>query len=130
VAFTNDLRPRSPRLAHAASRYNSKAWLSPTLVEEGASIGAAAVILAGVSLRRYCMVAAGAVITKSVPPHALAIGVPARIAGWVCCCGEKLTIERVEGATGYCEHCLYAFQYMKGEVRIATPSAGRIFVAS
>jgi UDP-2-acetamido-3-amino-2,3-dideoxy-glucuronate N-acetyltransferase len=123
VAFTNDLRPRSPRLAHAASRYNSQAWLSPTLVQEGASIGAAAVILAGVTLRKYCMVAAGAVVTKTVPSHALVMGAPARIAGWVCCCGEKLNIEQVESATGYCERCLHEFQYVSGEVRIETLSA-------
>jgi UDP-2-acetamido-3-amino-2,3-dideoxy-glucuronate N-acetyltransferase len=129
VAFTNDLRPRSPRLADAASRYNSQAWLSPTLVQEGVSIGAAAVILAGVTLGKYCMVAAGAVVTKTVPSHALVMGTPARIAGWVCCCGKKLDIEQIESSTGYCEQCFYEFQYVNGEVRIETPSADHVLTA-
>ena len=60
VVLTNDLHPRSPRLAQASPRYSSDEWLAPTLVEEGASIGGGAVILAGVTLNRFCMVAAGA----------------------------------------------------------------------
>lgn len=129
VAFTNDLRPRSPRLARAAGRYNSQSWLSATLVQEGVSIGAAAVILAGVTLKKYCMVAAGAVVTKTVPSHALVMGTPARISGWVCCCGEKLNIEQVESASGYCEQCFHEFQYVDGEVRIEAPSADHVLVA-
>jgi hypothetical protein len=78
---------------------------------------------------RYCMVAAGSLVTKTVPSHPLVMGTPARIAGWVCCCGEKLNIEQIESATGYCEQCFCEFRYVDGEVRIRTPSADHILVA-
>jgi acetyltransferase-like isoleucine patch superfamily enzyme len=129
VVFTNDLRPRSPRLPHAARRYSSQAWLSPTVVEEGASIGAGAVILAGVSLKRFCMVAAGALVTKTVPAHALVMGLPARIAGWVCCCGEKLNIEQVEHAIAYCDQCFSEFHYVNDELHLQPEPADRILSA-
>jgi acetyltransferase-like isoleucine patch superfamily enzyme len=129
VVFTNDLRPRSPRLPYAANRYSTEAWLSPTVVEEGVSIGAGAVILAGVFLRRFCMVAAGALVTKTVPAHALVMGLPARIVGWVCCCGEKLKIEPAEYTTAYCEQCFSAFQYVNGELCLQPARADRILSA-
>jgi UDP-2-acetamido-3-amino-2,3-dideoxy-glucuronate N-acetyltransferase len=129
VVFTNDLRPRSPRLPQAARRYSSQEWLSPTVVEEGASIGAGAVILAGVSLKRFCMVAAGALVTKTVPAHALVMGSPARTAGWVCCCGEKLNIERAEYTTAYCEQCYSEFHYVNDELHLQTASPDRVLSA-
>ncbi|MBW4028283.1 MAG: N-acetyltransferase [Acidobacteria bacterium] len=115
VAFTNDKRPRSPRLPCAATRYATDAWLSPTRVEEGASIGAAAVVVPGISLGQYCMVAAGSVVTTTVPPHALVIGIPARIVGWVCCCGEKLPNIRSDGGCLQCRYCPCEFKYTNGQ---------------
>jgi acetyltransferase-like isoleucine patch superfamily enzyme len=103
VCFTNDRYPRSPRMAEVRDRYASTAgWLSPTVVERGASIGAGAVILAGVRLGRYSMVAAGAVVTADVKPFALAIGAPARRVGYVCRCGRRLPGDRL---TYFCEAC-------------------------
>ncbi len=91
VLFTNDLAPRSPRLHDAAARYaEKKNWLAPTKIERGAAIGAGAVILAGITIGQYAMVAAGAIVTKSVPAHRLAIGFGARISGAVCRCGQPL----------------------------------------
>jgi acetyltransferase-like isoleucine patch superfamily enzyme len=116
VVFTNDLHPRSPRLAQASPRYSSDEWLAPTLVEEGVSIGGGAVILAGVTLNRFCMVAAGAVVTKSVPAHALVMGVPANMAGWVCSCGTRLKFEG-EGKSASCEQCFREFESVGGELR-------------
>jgi acetyltransferase-like isoleucine patch superfamily enzyme len=84
AVFTNDLRPRSGRHKRPASTF------LPTRVGQGASIGANATILCGVTVGRWAMVAAGAVVTKNVPPHVLVAGVPARTAGFVCACGEKL----------------------------------------
>jgi acetyltransferase-like isoleucine patch superfamily enzyme len=106
VTFTNDLYPRSPRLPQATKRYRDKGWLRPTFIRQGASIGAGAVILAGVTLGEFCMVAAGATVTRSVPPHALVIGSPARRRGWVCQCGLPLTFS--EG-TASCAECEFAF---------------------
>ena len=81
ACFTNDLYPRAV----------SPDWkVVPTKVEDGASIGANATILCGITIGRSAMVAAGAVVTKDVPAQALVAGVPARIVGWVCECGRPL----------------------------------------
>lgn len=116
VVFTNDLHPRSPRLAQASPRYSSDEWLVPTVVEEGVSIGGGAVILAGVTLNRFCMVGAGAVVTRSVPAYALVIGVPATIAGWVCSCGTRLKFGREEKSAS-CEQCFREFEVIGEKVR-------------
>lgn len=94
VFFTNDLYPRSPRLPQAKERYGSRGWLVPTLVRQGASLGAGAVILAGTTIGEFSMVGAGAVVTRDVPPHALVIGNPACVRGWVCRCGRPLRFQR------------------------------------
>ncbi len=81
VCFTNDPYPRAI----------SADWqLVPTSVEDGVSIGANATIVCGVKIGKHAMVAAGAVVTKDVPAHALVAGVPAKIKGWVCDCGRPL----------------------------------------
>jgi acetyltransferase-like isoleucine patch superfamily enzyme len=72
------------------------------LVRRGASIGAGAIVLPGVTIGRFALVAAGAVVTTSVPDHGLVIGVPARLVGYVCACGRRL--EQIEDA-GRCPHC-------------------------
>ena len=80
--FTNVINPR----AHV----ERKDEFRPTRVGRGATVGANATIVCGNDLGRYSMVAAGAVVTHCVPDHALVVGMPARLAGWVCRCGEKL----------------------------------------
>lgn len=62
----------------------------PTLVRRGATIGANATIVCGSTIGEYAFIAAGAVVTKNVPPHALMAGVPARQIGWVGRAGERL----------------------------------------
>lgn len=83
AVFTNDQWPRSPRGPAAATRYHDKGWLVPTRVEEGATIGANATIRCGVRLGRYCLVGAGAVVTRDVPPFGLVYGTPAVLRGYV-----------------------------------------------
>ena len=84
TVFTNDRRPRSPRMPRMKEKnLSEKDWLVETFVEEGVSIGAGAVLLPGVRLGRYCMVGAGSVVTKDVPPFALVAGNPARVIGKV-----------------------------------------------
>lgn len=80
--FTNDLMPRA---------HSDQGWeIAPTLVKQGASIGANATIVCGHTIGRYATVGAGAVVTADVPDQALVVGVPARQIGWVCECGRVL----------------------------------------
>ncbi len=74
ATFTNDRFPRSKQYPESFPQ---------TVVEQGASIGANATILPGLRLGRHCMIGAGAVVTRSVPPFAIVVGNPARIAGYV-----------------------------------------------
>lgn len=80
--FTNVLTPRA--------EIERKNEFMPTLVKRGATIGANATIVCGSILGEYCLIAAGAVVTKDVPPFALMAGVPARRIGWVGHAGERL----------------------------------------
>lgn len=81
--FTNDLTPR-------AKYPKGRAGYKKTLVKEGASIGANATVVCGNTVGKWAMIAAGAVVTSDVPNYALMMGVPARIRGWVCECGNIL----------------------------------------
>ena len=81
ACFTNDYYPRA---------YNTDWKVTETRIERGASIGANATIICGHTLGEYCMVGAGSVVTKDIPPHTLVIGNPARQIGKVCKCGERL----------------------------------------
>lgn len=91
MIFTNDRYPRSRRMADVSRRYGRReGWLSRTVVRHGASIGAGAVILPGLTIGRYASIGAGAVVTRDVSDHRLAVGNPARIADWVCVCGVPL----------------------------------------
>jgi UDP-2-acetamido-3-amino-2,3-dideoxy-glucuronate N-acetyltransferase len=87
MVFTNVKTPRS------AFPRNTSADYATTLVKHGASIGANATIVCGVTIGEWAFVAAGAVVTRDVPPYALVMGVPAEIMAWVCECGEKLWFE-------------------------------------
>jgi acetyltransferase-like isoleucine patch superfamily enzyme len=82
LVFTNVLNPRAD--------VDRKDEFEKTLVCSGATLGANATIVCGVTLGTYCFVAAGAVVTKDVEPHALVVGVPARKIGWVSHAGERL----------------------------------------
>jgi len=98
AVFTNDLKPR-------ANIWNEEK-LEKTIVEDGASIGANATIRCGVTLGKWCMIGAGSVVTKDVPPHALILGVPGKIVDWVTITGERLNLDLDEGFRGgdfYCK---------------------------
>ena len=90
MVFTNVKTPRS-KFPVANSTYDE------TRVRIGASIGANATIVCGTTVGEWSLIAAGAVVTKDVPAHALMAGVPARRIGWVCGCGESLEIRDTVG---------------------------------
>jgi acetyltransferase-like isoleucine patch superfamily enzyme len=90
--FTNDIYPRSKVVNDRVQ----------TVVREGASIGANATLLCGIEIGSYSLVGAGSVVTKSVPNFALVAGNPARLRGYVCRCGEKLTFSEEGQATCVC----------------------------
>lgn len=96
MVFTNVKTPRS------AFPRNTSADYATTLVKRGASIGANATIVCGVTIGEWAFIAAGAVVTKDVPPYALVAGVPARIIGWACECGVPL---KFDGVTAVCAEC-------------------------
>lgn len=83
MVFTNDLTPR-------AKYPKGSAGYKRTLLKTGATIGANATVVCGHTIGKWAMVAAGAVVTKNVPDHALVGGVPAKQMGWVCECGQIL----------------------------------------
>ncbi len=98
ACLTNDRLPRA--INPDGSLKSASDWtVGKTLVRYGASIGAGAIVLPEVTIGRFAMVAAGAVVTDHVPDHGLAIGVPARVVGWVCRCGVRLAA--VPGASGW-----------------------------
>jgi UDP-2-acetamido-3-amino-2,3-dideoxy-glucuronate N-acetyltransferase len=111
MVFTNVINPRSqiPR----------KDEYQPTLVRRGATIGANATILCGVTLGEYAFVGAGAVVTHDVPAFALVYGAPAQLQGWMCRCGERLPLSihaSVEAAT--CARCSTHFEKQDRNVHI------------
>ncbi|HEX3429055.1 MAG TPA: acyltransferase [Candidatus Limnocylindrales bacterium] len=87
--LTNDRYPRAITSTGDLARDDD--WVvSPIRLEDGCSIGAGAVVVAGVVVGEYATVGAGAVVTRDVPSHALVVGSPARRIGWVCACGARL----------------------------------------
>jgi len=84
VTFVNDLFPRS--------KQRPTAWVGAH-IKKGASLGANATILGGVTIGEYAMIGAGSVVTKNVQAHSLWLGNPARFKCYVCVCGQKLTLQ-------------------------------------
>ena len=94
MVFTNVMNPRG--------HVERKNEFRKTLVKLGATLGANCTIVCGNSIGKYAFVGAGSVVTKDVPDFALAVGVPARVVGWVCECGIKLNFVNERAI---CEDC-------------------------
>lgn len=84
ATFTNDIRPRSKLYP---------AEFTKTYIKKGASIGANATIICGITIGRWAIIGAGSIVTKDVPDYALVYGVPARIEGYVCQCSKDLNFK-------------------------------------
>lgn len=104
--FTNVINPRA--FVERKTEYKR------TLVREGASIGANATIVCGVTLGRYCFVGAGSVVTKDIPDYALVYGSPARPHGWVCECGSVLDTDLI------CPDCGKTYESFSTTIRERT----------
>jgi UDP-2-acetamido-3-amino-2,3-dideoxy-glucuronate N-acetyltransferase len=113
VVFTNHPRPR------VVFKVGRAAW-EPTLVRRGATIGANATIVCGITIGRWAMVGAGSVVTADVPDHALVVGNPGRRAGWVCQCGRTLP----EDLACECGRCYALTEYGTLEPRSSAPRHG------
>lgn len=93
VVMTNDLYPR-------AKKYLSNP--QKTIINDGASIGANVTLLCNLTIGRYAMIGAGAVVTKSVADHRLVYGNPGKVVGWVCECGVQIKFSSEETSCGTC----------------------------
>lgn len=97
MVFTNVVNPRS----HVSRKHEYQR----TLVKRGATIGANATVICGVTLGRYCFIGAGSVVTRDVPDYAMVFGNPARLRGWMCYCGEKLSGLDTAASTSAAAQC-------------------------
>lgn len=121
AVFTNDRLPRATdpefgALLSSAPGPDTEA----TVVREGATIGASAVIGPGVEIGRFAMVGMGSIVTRSVAPFHLVAGSPARVLGYVCRCGERTAAAGVEGVVE-CARCRRRYQIAGGDVVEAAP---------
>ena len=110
AVFTNDLNPRAK---YPKKKYPQYGKLLPTLVKKSASIGANATILCGITIGKWTMIGAGAVVTEDVPDYAIVVGVPAKIIGWICECGQKL---KFKDDKAICQKCQRKYKKEKGKV--------------
>lgn len=111
ACLTNDKLPRAVN-CDGSPKGQGDWTVTPTLVREGAAIGAAAVVLPGVRIGRWAMVGAGAVVSRDVPDFGLVWGNPARLRGYVCPCGHRLrAVEcRNEVVVARCAGCDWEVQ--------------------
>ena len=112
VCLTNDRTPRATTTG-GPLRTASDGVVNEIEIRYGASIGAGAIILPGLVIGRYAMVGAGAVVTHDVPDYGLVVGIPARLTGYVCQCGQRLDLD---GEIGLCPSCGITVQIEKKSV--------------
>jgi UDP-2-acetamido-3-amino-2,3-dideoxy-glucuronate N-acetyltransferase len=105
--LTNVTNPRS--------QINRHSLYEKTVLRRGATVGANATIVCGITLGQYAFVAAGAVVAKDVPDYALVVGVPARQQGWMSRHGHKL--DEAAGATMICPESGYRYELRDGMLR-------------
>ena len=122
--LTNDRFPRS--IVPSGELAGADDWtLSTITLRYGCSVGAGAIVVAGNDVGRFATVGAGAVVTRTVPDHALVVGNPARLIGWVCACGQRLSDQtgaRVAAhgeGTATCPSCARTYAIRAGTCREA-----------
>jgi len=102
--LTNDFNPRA-YIKKTPEHYER------TLLRQGATVGANATIVCGVTVGRYAFIGAGAVVLRSLVDYALVVGNPARQVGWMCYCARRLPLapDAAVGEVCQCEHCHRAY---------------------
>ena len=106
ACMTNDMYPRA--INPDGSLKSNDDWeVGCTTIKRGASIGAGALLLPGITIGEFALIAAGAVVTKSVPDHGIVTGVPARFHGYACGCGRPA---QKSGNNYYCPSCNLSFE--------------------
>ena len=113
MVFTNVINPRSHIIRKEEYR--------DTFVRQGASIGANATIVCGITLGKYCFIGAGAVILRDVPAYALMVGVPSKLVGWMCHCGIRLKLPASIGEQldASCKNCGSSYRLLpSGELQV------------
>jgi UDP-2-acetamido-3-amino-2,3-dideoxy-glucuronate N-acetyltransferase len=111
MVFTNVYNPRAAVIRKEEYRR--------TLVERGATIGANATIVCGVTIGQYAFIGAGALVNRDVPPFALMTGVPARQAGWMSRHGERLPLALGANGTATCPHTGDVYTVQGGACSVA-----------
>lgn len=106
MVFTNDLTPRS-RFPKNHVKFKR------TLIKHDATLGANCTIVCGSIIGEFATVAAGAVVTKNIPPHALVAGVPAKQIGWTCVCGQVIDADTYE-----CPDCKRKYVTINGSLQV------------
>jgi acetyltransferase-like isoleucine patch superfamily enzyme len=103
--LTNDRQPRAIN-PDGSLKGNDDWQVGPIHIGYGASIGAGCILLPDITVGRFAMTAAGAVVTRDVPDHGLVVGAPARLVGYVCRCGARLMVDDgPDGLHGRCSVC-------------------------
>jgi UDP-2-acetamido-3-amino-2,3-dideoxy-glucuronate N-acetyltransferase len=110
MVFTNVINPRAAIVRRGEFRN--------TLIRRGATVGANATIICGVTLGEYCFIGAGAVVTRDVPAYALVLGVPGTVVGWVSASGHRLSFD--SAGLGVCPETGTRYQWKDGIVSIAS----------
>ena len=105
--LTNVTNPRS--------QVSRKSLYEKTLIKRGATIGANATVVCGITLGRYCFIGAGAVVTKDIPDYALVLGNPGKLSGYMSRHGHKLTFNESGRAT--CPESKFVYEKVEDQVR-------------
>ena len=111
ACMTNDIYPRAIT-PDGQLKADSDWVVGPIRICYGASIGAGAIILPNVTVGRFALVAAGAVVSRSVPDLGLVAGVPARLLGYACRCGRRM---EPTSAGWHCATCDWTFRPAEGD---------------
>jgi UDP-2-acetamido-3-amino-2,3-dideoxy-glucuronate N-acetyltransferase len=113
VATTNDKLPRA--INPDGTLKSAEDWIvSHTLIKYGAAVGAQSVIVTGITLGRFCLVGSGAVVTRDVPDFGMVLGHPARLAGYVCRCANRLVTVVNQPEAYTCSVCGRNYKMVEG----------------